>query len=536
MARVDGTNFKDVMTAADVPPGHSAEFHGAGGDDHLSGTVFGDALFGDDGDDELLGNAGDDFLRGGAGNDLILGGSGDDDISGGLGDDELFGGTGNDKIVATLGVDKVSGGDGNDDISVTGGDWFKFDQVDGGSGNDTIEVHGTKVLAFGGAGNDTIVADLANDTVLIGGAGSDRFVITDATVAPGRAAEIHGGDAAVALTSVAGVESIASVSALGDTSIDTLDLSELAGFGTLTVDLAAGTLRGANSALLATFDGIESVTGSAGRDVILGDGGSNAVDGGAGDDQIVGGSGDDILGGGAGEDILSGDGGNDVLTGGAGDDFLAGGGGDDGLFGGAGDDQLAGNSGADVLNGEAGDDTLDGGSSGDIVNGGAGRDTINGGTGDDIIYGDFYGDAVAADTLTGGSGADRFVFTDVANNVTTYNISSITGARVVTFITNIIDTITDFDTSGADHDTIDIAYLLDTRTNFNGSTFQQAVAGGYLYFVQHGTPGSADFGTRVMIDLDGSNNGNHNDTANNFAIADLKDVFATEMRADLFLV
>jgi hypothetical protein len=130
--------------------------------------------------------------------------------------------------------------------------------------------------------------------------------------------------------------------------------------------------------------------------------------------------------------------------------------------------------------------------------------------------------------------ADRFVFTDVANNVSFRLVpgSGLVGQTQAVY-TPILDTVTDFDTSGADHDTIDIAHLLNTRTNFSGTTFEQAVSQGYLYFVQHGTPGTADFGTNVMLDTNG---GTHFDASNNFGVADLKGVFASEMRADLFLI
>ncbi len=508
----------------------------------LDGTDNDDEIFGDGGDDTISGGDGNDLLRGDSGNDAIFGGNGNDDIQGGSGDDFLSGGAGSDDIVATSGVDEVSGGSGNDDIRVRGGDWFRFDRVDGGSGNDVLDIDDAKVIAFGGSGNDTIETDLAKEQVLVGGTGSDRFVITGGAIGSGRVAELHGGDAIVVTSSAFGVESIANVTLGGDTSVDTLDLSELSGmgFGTLEVNLNAGTLHERETNVgtttrvhMANMTGIENVEGSSGREEMTGNSVANVLDGNGGNDFLDGLGGNDTLRGGAGNDGLEGGTEHDTLFGEAGDDNLFGESGDDALFGGEGADDLFGNAGADVLNGEAGDDTLDGGSGGDIVNGGAGSDTINGGSGDDIVYGDFYGDAVSTDTLSGGTGADRFVFVDVANTTTVQQVETRFGTWTAILRTPVVDTVTDFDTSGSDHDTIDIAYLMATKTSFTGSTFQQAVDQGYLFFVQHGTPGSADFGTKVMIDTNG---GTHVDAATNYVVADLKGVFASEMRADLFIV
>lgn len=58
---------------------------------------------------------------------------------------------------------------------------------------------------------------------------------------------------------------------------------------------------------------------------------------------------------------------------------------------------------------------------------------------------------------------------------------------------------------------------------------------GFLYFVQHGTPGQADFGTKVMIDTNG---GTHGDVLSNYVAADLAGITQAEVanRPDLFLV
>jgi len=199
-------------------------------------------------------------------------------------------------------------------------------------------------------------------------------------------------------------------------------------------------------------------------------GGDDVISGGGGDDNITGdrtsanrlsAAGDDLLNGDAGDDSLNGDvvfgpdagqvftGGNDELNGGIGNDTLVGdvssnsragsvvNGGDDTLRGGDDDDSLFGdvsalfegtvNGGDDLLEGGSGNDRLVGDSDsafpGTAVFGG--DDALNGGAGDDLLYGDVRSAFSSAsltggndrldggtgiDTLTGGGGADVFVF------------------------------------------------------------------------------------------------------------------------------
>lgn len=104
----------------------------------------------------------------------------------------------------------------------------------------------------------------------------------------------------------------------------------------------------------------ESLSGTAGDDLIFAGGGSDVVEGQAGDDLLFGEAQNDRLFGGAGEDILFGGFDADELRGGADDDLLFGGAGRDSLFGEAGDDILIGGSDFDSLNGGAGDDIVSG--------------------------------------------------------------------------------------------------------------------------------------------------------------------------------
>ena len=94
------------------------------------------------------------------------------------------------------------------------------------------------------------------------------------------------------------------------------------------------------------------------------------------DDKLFGGSGSDKLYGGKNDDFLRGDTGNDTLSGSSGKDRL---------YGKDDDDKLYGGSGKDKLYGGKDDDKLDGGSSGDLLQGGTGKDIMTGGTGADTF-------------------------------------------------------------------------------------------------------------------------------------------------------
>lgn len=78
------------------------------------------------------------------------------------------------------------------------------------------------------------------------------------------------------------------------------------------------------------------------------------------------------------------------------------------IYGTPGDDTLTGTAGDDFINGLGGNDILYGQGGADRLVGGDGADTIDGGAGDDII--DVSSADGAVDILTGGAGADRFLF------------------------------------------------------------------------------------------------------------------------------
>src|SRR5215204_2868401 len=106
----------------------------------------------------------------------------------------------------------------------------------------------------------------------------------------------------------------------------------------------------------------------------------------------------DTLTGSAGNDLIYGLGGPDTIRGKAGDDYLA---------GGSGDDDIKGNNGNEVrILGGAGDDFLDGGAGMVQIAAGAGNDTVFGGLDNDSIL--VFGDQVAGfqDDVFCGPGID----------------------------------------------------------------------------------------------------------------------------------
>ena len=294
----------------------------------------------------------------------------------------------------------------------------KADRLLGTNAADKIQALGGNDTIFGLGGNDTIEAGGGDDHI-DGGSGSDT---------------IDGG--------------------LG---LDTIDYSDWSGpirirhTGYATDTNGVGTVEelGPDGTLLSTdrFSGIENFIGSASNDLIYGGGGNNSIWGGAGNDRINGANGDDRLYGGAGNDLIDVANGNDYADGGDGVDALfweygglldavvdlAAGRVDYPRYGsdnwdiilnfenvrsGDGNSQIFGTDGVNIVQGGFGSDLIDGRGGDDLLVGDIGRhlegyhstpfgynDDVRGGAGNDLIAGD-----LGNNVLTGGSGADTFVF------------------------------------------------------------------------------------------------------------------------------
>jgi Ca2+-binding RTX toxin-like protein len=255
---------------------------GSEGSDSLGGSPLGD--------DTLLGLGGADTLRGGAGADVYDGGSGDD---------------------VYIDYAYVSGKGGGSNPYVPGGaDTYRFGH---GSGHDIVHDLG-----------DTLSANA--DTLMFGdGVTPDDVLISLVDVAPlpGAGAfpsySLGTGSMRVALKSTGDTFTISGGINLWDSSQGTGVIERFVfGDGTVWSWQDAVTRMVIPPKVVVPPD--LNLTGTAGKDT------------------LVGGDGHDTLSGGAGNDSLSGGKGRDQLFGGAGSDTLGGGLGDDRLFGNAGND------------------------------------------------------------------------------------------------------------------------------------------------------------------------------------------------------
>lgn len=381
-------------------------------DDYIDGRAGNDSLFGGDGDDWIAGGTGDFLIGGGLGidylsldmsdrsTDLIMrltvggklaiagigtatgfervslaGGSGNDVLEGRALDDSLNGNDGNDRLTGGVGVDSLDGGSG-------------VDTLFGGDGNDRMDGRGQDDAYYGGLGDDYMseapVTLSGNDT-MYGGDGNDRL-------APGLGDDtLYGGN--------------------GDDFLE-LDGGNDLGYGGDGNDFMRDDLYSPR--------GNDTLYGGNGNDTITLSEGNDQVDAGGGDDlvsvQLETGT-TDVLDGGAGRDRLSSGGGNTetlvivATVTGSSLTFIRGGVSmltavnfeDFALFGGQMADSLTGGAGNDTLRGNAGfflnpQPALD-------------IDTLTGGAGNDILVG-----RDAADRMSGGTGADSFIYEKITDS------------------------------------------------------------------------------------------------------------------------
>ena len=261
----------------------------------LTGTVFGDLLFGDGGDNLLRGLGGNDTLSGGGGVNVLEGGDGNDSLS-------TFAGT----IDGGAGDDFVTGFDGSWDVVVTGG-----------AGNDTIDGRVFRHVDAGeGDDHVTIGFNLSQQVELIdGGAGHDVFH------ANSYLSQYFSGGIALDYSRVVNFETWFA----SPQSLVTITDANIGSTGTLTVlmtppyqgqslygytaDASAVTI---GSLTIEGADATDTFTGGAQSDTLRGLGGNDTLRGGGGGDALFGGSGDDSLRGDAGDDQIDGGGGVDT--------------------------------------------------------------------------------------------------------------------------------------------------------------------------------------------------------------------------------
>ncbi|WP_439858876.1 peroxidase family protein [Pseudomonas sp. MBLB4136] len=260
----------DVIRDNPATPGADSNYLRYTGGEHvvLGGTAGNDILIASIGDDTLHGDAGNDRLEGGEGNDIIFGGAGDDIITDQGGDDNMQGGDGHDAIHGGNGIDLILGGFGNDFI-VTGED-----------GDET----------FGGPGNDFILGDIADEFVF-GNEGDDWIELGMADGSAGDNFDVRGLDATIGNDVFIGGDSIDRMNGEGGDDImvgnggPTDRYIGGSGFDwAVFKDSPAGAyvdmrLRAFNEAILppsvgsvlARFESMEGLSGSAHSDVLIGD-------------------------------------------------------------------------------------------------------------------------------------------------------------------------------------------------------------------------------------------------------------------------
>lgn len=406
-------------------------------------------------------------IDGGSGNDIIYGSAAADVLQGSAGDDSLFGGIGNDTFQysgSSNGFDAVDGGVGINGIialanstvigltSVANVQTISAGAFTGvsilGSGNaDTLNFAGVTLNGItkidGGSGNDNITGSAANDTILgsggddslAGGDGNDIFQYTGASSGFDSVNGGLGTDTIVAL---------ANSSVIGLTSLTSVETISSGGFTGVTIagSGAADTLDFSN----VTLNGIVSIGGGAGNDVITGSISADLILGGNDNDTLNGGDGDDVINGGTGTNLLNGGNGTDaaqysgtagsysVSDNGDGTYALVGAGISDTL---ASIENLAFSDGTVTvasrvglgltLTGTASAETLTGGGNADIITGLGGDDILSGNGGDDEFR--YSGSSNGFDNVDGGSGTDTIKATA---NTTVIGLSALTGIEAIT--------------------------------------------------------------------------------------------------------
>ena len=248
---IDTASYATATSAvvADLISGGSAGF--AAGDSYsgieiLRGSDFDDTLRGSNGDDQFLGAAGNDTLSGRDGDDFLVGGVGADVLDGGNGSDFAVYSNSTAGLVANLATGTISGGEADGDTLNS------IENLRGTRFNDNLTGNAADNTFIGAQGDDVMVCGAGNDS-MVGGPGADV---------------LDGGEGDDAISydgSPAGVN----------------------------VDLAAETVSGGD-ANGDTISDIESVTGSASADILLGNDENNILNGGKdGDDLLDGRLGDD---------------------------------------------------------------------------------------------------------------------------------------------------------------------------------------------------------------------------------------------------
>jgi Ca2+-binding RTX toxin-like protein len=370
----------------------------AEGDTYISienviGTGFADVIAGNDFDNDIFGGSGSDLLKGFGGSDSLQGNGGNDTLFGGQGDDFLNGGAGADTMIGDSGIDTVDYRDStsNDGVIVDlafgqgfagdalGDSYSGIENVFGSLAGDALIGNDAANQLFGDGGNDTLIGGEGNDSLagqdgadqMIGGNGDDTYVVNSLT------------------------DKVSEVSTNGNDTIRTSIDFNLSNSTVVSGDVENLTLTGSSD-----IDAIGNAL-------------NNVLTGNSGDNSLRGGLGADTMRGGAGDDRYNVDNVGDVV-----DEGVAGSGGIDSVtstvsFSLSGSKALGSVENLDLLgngNINAAGNALD-----NVLEGNGARNDLMGLGGND--------------ELTGGRGADTFVFNAALNETT--NVDTITDFNVI---------------------------------------------------------------------------------------------------------
>jgi Ca2+-binding RTX toxin-like protein len=350
--------------------------------DTINGDELANRFLGRDGDDLLKGFGGADNLLGGFGRDTLIGGEGDDKLDGGVDADILNGGGGSDTVdyrqaFAAVTIDLAQGKGFGDDAQ--GDVYASIENVQGSDFGDRLTGDGFANQLLGEFGNDTLTGGDGDD-VLVGSNGNDQMFGG------------NGNDTYV-------------VSDVGDT------INELIAFGTDTV------VSGINFSLsdsTAVKGSIENLTLSGTLDTqATGNALNNLLIGNSGDNRLVGNAGADTMRGGAGDDRYIVENVGDIV-----DEAATGSGGIDEVFSNVSFSLSGANAKGNIENVD-----LTGNSNINAA-GNALANTLEGNGFKNDLMG-----LGGNDVLTGGLGADNFVFSAALNGAT--NVDTITDFNVV---------------------------------------------------------------------------------------------------------
>lgn len=314
------------------------QFHGGVGNDTITGGAYADIINGGAGTNNLNGAGGADILVGGDQSDTLLGGDGGDSLTGNKGVDVLNGGAGRDvanydtafaavTINLALTTAQNTGGGGTDTL-------IDIEDLVGSAFNDVFKGSAANNMLLGRAGNDTLSGSGGADTlqgdsgndVLAGGAGNDTYVFGLADGLDSITEAGAGTADSIQIASLGGVLSSFNVADTGGGSGNlvvsfsgqqvTVNNHFAGGVKVVeTLSFVGGAVYAgfalSSSPYILSFDDVGERLGTAGNDIIAGDGLANLVTGAGGDDLLFGGAGTDALTGGAGGDLLAGGAGND---------------------------------------------------------------------------------------------------------------------------------------------------------------------------------------------------------------------------------